>query len=238
MGVERIAVIAQVENDAVAVGFIQWDVGGVIARRLLGLSVDDGNHEGICNRQNRLTKDGVAFELFARAGIDPSAIIHLFPIDRVALCDPRAAVYRQGRPGMTNGVATGVRRNVARSAERRTDQHNRPAIDRGFAAAFLKLLVAGGAALTRREMRCSARRNFSAGSKRDVEKKQRPGAPGERPCGIALPGGLEAPGNSGSVEVCSVAPSLITSTFSTVISALEGYSYPVHKPGEPARPNP
>ena len=42
--------------------------------------------------------------------------------------------------------------------------------------------------------------NFGAGSKRDVEKEQRPRALGKRSRGFALTGGLKASGNSGGVE--------------------------------------
>ncbi len=105
VGVEGIAVTAEIKNDAVAVSFIQSDVGGVIARCLLRFSVDDGDHESVSDREDRLAKDGVTFELFPRAGIDPSAGIRLLPVDRVPLCDPYAAVNGEGCAGMACGVA-------------------------------------------------------------------------------------------------------------------------------------
>src|ERR1700730_14313043 len=109
VGVEGIAVTAEIENDVVAVSLIQRDVGGVATRCLLRLSVDDGDDESISNRQDRLAKDGVTFELFARAGIDSSAGIGLLPVHRVPLCDPYAAVDGESCAGVACGVAAGVR---------------------------------------------------------------------------------------------------------------------------------
>ena len=56
VGVDRVALMAEIENDAVAIGFIQRDVGRIIARGLLRLSVDDGDVDSGGYGQDRLAK--------------------------------------------------------------------------------------------------------------------------------------------------------------------------------------
>src|ERR1700733_10609681 len=109
MGVDRVALMAKIENDAVAISFIQRDVGRIIARCLLRFSVDDQDDDSVGYGQNRLTKDGVTFELVAGSGIDVAAGIGLLPVDRVALRYPHASVDWKGSPRMANCIAAGVR---------------------------------------------------------------------------------------------------------------------------------
>jgi hypothetical protein len=47
VGVERIAMLAKIKNDAVAVSFIQRNVGRILTRRLLRLSVGGGGNYSV-----------------------------------------------------------------------------------------------------------------------------------------------------------------------------------------------
>ncbi len=143
VGVERVATLTEIEDDGVSIGGNWRDVGWIFAGRLFGRAVGDGCDDSICNGESGLTKDGVALELFARAGVDGAARVQLFPIHGVSLCDPGASVDGHGGAGVADCIAAGVGGDVSLSAKWRTDHGNGLLVDDGGCSAFAHVLLAG-----------------------------------------------------------------------------------------------
>src|SRR5271155_44621 len=90
VGIKRIALLPQIEDDRVSIRSIERNVAGITARRLFELSVDDRNHQSVCHREHGLAEDSVALQLLPWAAIDVAARVHLFPVHSIALRYPHA----------------------------------------------------------------------------------------------------------------------------------------------------
>ena len=169
VGIERVAVVAEIENDAIPVGIGEGDVLGVSAGSLFGLIVDDGRDDSVCDGERGLTKDGVALELFARAGVDGAFGVELFPIHGVALRYPDASVDRHRGAGMAHCVTTGVRGDVSRATERWADLHRGFAVYSDRSSGFRDIpAIRRGCACQNRDAMRKVTRNSGARSEDDV----------------------------------------------------------------------
>ena len=87
MGVDSVAVIAEIENDGIAVGLLDGNIFGIFSGRLFGETVGDGGDNGVGDSDGFPAKDGVAAEIFAGAVVDAVGVVELFPVDGVALSE-------------------------------------------------------------------------------------------------------------------------------------------------------
>jgi hypothetical protein len=129
VGVHRIAMLAQIEDDRVAVGCGGIDGGGILAGSSFGRAVGDGDNGGVGNGDRFFAENVVALHFFLRAAIDATLFVDLLPIDCVALREIEVAVDRKRGPLMANGIAAGIGGDVATAVERRGDDGDRAMID-------------------------------------------------------------------------------------------------------------
>ena len=118
MCVVAVHAVAEVEDDAVAVGLVRGDVGGEDAGRLLGVALEDGDDRRVGDRQDLLAVDRVTLQVQLVAVVDPPLVVDLLPVHGHALDHPDPPVDRQGRAGVPGGVAAGVGGDVVAAPQR------------------------------------------------------------------------------------------------------------------------
>src|ERR1700722_16711214 len=112
MGVNGVAMIAEIEDYGIAVGLLDGNIFGIFSGSLFGEAVGDGGDGGIGHRDGFLAKDGVAGEIFAGPVVDAIGVVELFPVDGVALGDPDTSIDGKRGAGVAGGVAAGIGGNV------------------------------------------------------------------------------------------------------------------------------
>src|ERR1700722_20913859 len=107
MGVDGVAMIAEIEDDGIAVGLLDGNIFGIFSGSLFGEAVGDGGDGGVGHGDGFPAEDGVAGEIFAGPVVDAIGVVELFPVDGVALGDPDASIDRERGAGVAGGGAAG-----------------------------------------------------------------------------------------------------------------------------------
>jgi hypothetical protein len=143
VGVEGVAVAAEVEDDGVAIGLFDENVGGEFAGDLLWVAVGGGDDDGVGYGDGGFAEDGVALKFFAGAGVDAAGGVELLPVDGEALGDPDVTVDGEGGAGVADGVAAGVGGEEEGALEGRADADGRGEVGLGGGSGGGDLLLAG-----------------------------------------------------------------------------------------------